>query len=250
MKRKVVMLTMCFFISMVTGVLPADEITIEYQQANSVRFPDNIQHLGFPKGLVLMVSAVIMPIGYPIIPITEVTAKNLDTGLILKLRSVEIEIQIPNVYARVPMPPLDPSKHLGVWEIRVKDEQGNEAVAKTHKLDKVGEMPYIKDIKASGNPLAPTITWAAPNDKDIPESCADLEYRVRLVKDAKNQYYFSLSLLDTKHQIPEGKLKSEDLSDTYIIIMCYCSDRDEKAYPLPIEFSSWTFRPLKEALGM
>ena len=81
------------------------------------------------------------------------------------------------------MPPFDPSKHLGVWEIRAKDEKGNEAVAQTHKLDKVGEMPYVKDVKASGNPLAPTIIWAAPNNKDIPEGCADLEYRVLLAKD-------------------------------------------------------------------
>jgi len=233
----------------VTAVVSADEIKIEYQAAFSMRFPDNIQHLGFPKGLVLAVLANITPIGYPIIPITEVTAKNLDTGSILKLTSVEIEMQTPGLYSSVPLPPFDPSKHLGVWEIRVKDEKGNEAVVKTHKLDKVGEMPYVKDIKASGNPLAPIITWAAPNDTDIPEGCADLEYRVRLVKDRKNPYYFSPDLLDTKYQIPEGKLKSEDLSDIYVVIICHCSDRDEKAYPLPTEFISQTFRPLKEALG-
>ena len=249
MKRKVVLLTLCFFICGITAVFSANEIKIEYQNAFSMRFPDNIQHLGFPKGLVLAVAAVITPIGYPIIPITEVTAKNLDTGLILKLKSVEIEMQTPGLYSSVPLPPFDPSKHLGVWEIRVKDEKGNEAIANTHKLDKVGEMPYVKDIKASGNPLAPTITWAAPNDKDIPEGCADLEYRVRLIKDRKKQYYLSYNLPDTKCQIPEGKLKYEDLSDTYVVIICHCSDKDEKAYPIPTEFISETFRPLKEALG-
>ena len=77
MKRKVVMLILCLFISGFTAVVSADEIKIEYQSALSVKFPDNIQHLGFPKGLVLAVSAVITPIGYPVIPITEVTAKNL-----------------------------------------------------------------------------------------------------------------------------------------------------------------------------
>jgi len=105
MKRKVVMLTLCLFISVVTAVVSADEIKIEYQAAFSMRFPDNIQHLGFPKGLVLAVLANITPIGYPIIPITEVTAKNLDTGSILKLTSVEIEMQTPGLYSSVPLPP-------------------------------------------------------------------------------------------------------------------------------------------------
>ena len=64
MKRKIVLLTLCLFISGVSAAVSADAIKIEYQNAFSMRFPDNIQHLGFPKGLVLTVLAVITPIGY------------------------------------------------------------------------------------------------------------------------------------------------------------------------------------------
>ena len=245
MKRKVVLLTLCLFFSMVTAVLPADKIKIQYPFAMSSRFPDNLQHIGVPKGNVLQVGAFITPCGFPI---TEVTAKNLDTGLILKPTSLKVGTIFTVLYEVKPQPPFDPSKHLGVWEIRVKDEKGNEAVAKTHKLDKVAEMPYVKDVKASGSPLAPTITWVAPNEKDIPEGCRVI-YRVRLLKDFNNQFYRSPNLIDTKHQIPEGKLKSEDLSDTYVRIECQCWDRDERARTMPLELTSHTFRPLKEALG-
>jgi hypothetical protein len=222
---------------------PAKKIKIQYPFAISSRFPDNLQHIGVPKGNVFQVGAFITPCGFPI---TEVTAKNLDTGLILKPTSSKIGTIFAGLYEVKPQPPFDPSKHLGVWEIRVKDEKGNESVAKTHKLDKVAEMPYVKDVKASGSPLAPTITWVAPNEKDIPEGCRVL-YRVRLLKDFNNQYYLASNITDTKHRIRKGKIKSEDLSDTYIRIECQCWDTDGKGFPL--ELISHTFRPLKEALG-
>ena len=109
-------------------------------------------------------------------------------------------------------------------------------------------MPYVKDIKASGNPLAPTITWMAPREEDIPEGCA-VEYEVRLLKDFNNQYYLASSITDTKHRIRKGRIKSEDLSDIYIRINYWCFDADDKDHPLPYEASSNTFRLLKEALG-
>jgi len=245
MKRKVLLLTLCLFFTVATAAFPADEITIKVVFVFVDQFPDSAQPLGFPKGQVLAVGALIVPSGSPI---TEVTAKNLDTGLVLKPTSAKIGTILPGLYKVIPMPPFDPSKHVGVWEIRAKDEKGNEAVAKTHKMDKVGQIPYVEDLKASGNPLAPTITWTAPNEKDIPQGCI-VKYRVRLLKDLDNQIYRSKGISDTKHQIPEGKLKSEDLSDIYIRVECQGLDKDELEHPVPLELRSQTFRPLEEALG-
>jgi hypothetical protein len=182
--------------------------------------------------------------------ITEVTAKNLDTGLILKLTARNVGTIHKNLlYNLTPFPPFDPSKHLGVWEIRVKDEKGNETVAKTHRLDKVGKLPYVRNIKASGNPLAPTITWTAPDKKDYPAYCK-IKYKVRLLKTNLSQFYKSKKgLSDTKEKIPEGFLKSEDIPDTYVRIETQCWDTDDTDQPVPVELKSETFRPLKEALG-
>lgn len=47
-------------------------------------------------------------------------------------------IKVGNIWSGLylvdPLPPFEPSKHLGVWEIQIQDEKGNKAVAKTHKL--------------------------------------------------------------------------------------------------------------------
>jgi hypothetical protein len=62
--------------------------------------------------------------------------------------------------------------------------------AKAHKLDMKKEMPYLEGLKASGNPLAPTITWSAPSEKNIPQG-AEVRYCIRLLKDANNHFYIS-----------------------------------------------------------
>ena len=146
------------------------------------------------------------------------------------------------------MPPFDPDKHMGVWEIRVKDEKGNEATAKTHRLSMKGEMPYVEGLKASGNPLAPTLTWAAPSVKGIPASCA-IRYQVRLLKDIMNQFYKSKPTADTTYQIPEGVIKSEDLSKIYVRIDTQGWDKTDSEHPIPLELKSQTFMSLEEALG-
>jgi hypothetical protein len=221
--------------------------TIKYAFVFINQFPDEAEPLGFPTGNVLHLGAFITPGDSSI---TEVTAKNLDTGLDLKLTRLDVgPIYTDLLYETIPYLPFDPSKHKGVWEIKVKDEKGNEAVAKTHRLDKVGKMPYVGDIKASGNPLAPTITWTAPDEKDYPAECK-IKYKVRLLKNHRSQLYKSKKgLSDTKEQIPEGFLKSEDIPDIYVRIECQCWDTDEEDSSMPLELRSQTFRPLKEALG-
>ena len=220
---------------------------IKYAYVFIDRFPDEAGPIGFTPGNVLHLGAIIIPGDSSII---EVTAKNLDTGLVLKLTENYVGPAYKNlIYEFKPFPPLDPSKHPGVWEIRVKDEKGNETIAKTHRLDKVGKMPYVKNIKASGNPLAPTITWTAPDEKDYPAECK-IKYRVRLLKRVDSQFYRSKKgLSDTKEQIPEGFLKPEDISDTYVRIETQCWDTDDTDQPVPVELKSETFLPLKEALG-
>ena len=224
-------------------------ITIKYPFLFIDRFPDEAESAGFTKGIVLQLGAFLTPGDSPI---TEVAAKNLDTGLVVKLTALTVgtiyETQLYMFSPSGKLPPFDPSKHVGVWEIRAKDEKGNEVATKTHRLDKVGEMPYVGNIKASGNPLAPTISWSAPKEGGYPPECK-IRYRVRLLKDARSQFYKSKVIYDLKHDIPEAVLKSEDIPDTYVRVECQCVDPDDKEHAVPVELMSQTFRPLKEALG-
>jgi len=245
MKKKVIILIFCLLFAMVTNALSADEITIKFPYAFMDRFPDGTQQLGFPEGDVLQVGCLISPADSPI---KEITIKNLDTGLVLKATPVIVGDIFSGLYQVDPMPAFDPNKHMGVWKIRVKDGKGNEVTAKTHKLDIKGEMPYLEGLKASGNPLAPTITWSAPNEKDIPQG-ATVRYSVRLLTDVNHQIYRSRESALTIHHIPEGVIKSEDLSKIYVRVECQGWDKNDKEHPLPLELTSQTFMPLKESLG-
>jgi hypothetical protein len=109
-------------------------------------------------------------------------------------------------------------------------------------------MPYLKGLKATGNRLAPMISWSAPNVADIPQG-ATVRYRVRLIKDMYNQFYKSKIITETSHQIPEGTIKSEDLSKVYVRIECQGWDKNNKEHPLPLSLQSQTFMTLEEALG-
>jgi hypothetical protein len=84
------------------------------------------------------------------------------------------------------MPVFDPEKHVGVWEVRVKDQAGDEKTEKTHELEIKGILPFVKGVKASGEPLSPTITWHAPAENALPQG-VKIRYQVRLLK-AGNQF--------------------------------------------------------------
>jgi hypothetical protein len=245
MKKKVAYLALCLFFAMVTYALSEDKFAIKFAFAFKDRFQAGSQQIGFPEGNVLQVGCFIKSAGSPI---REVTVKNLDTGLVLTASPVNVGNIWSGIYMVSPEPAFDPSKHMGVWEIRVKDEKGNEATARTHKLNIKGEMPYVEGLKASGNPLAPTITWTALSEKDIPQGCA-VKYQVRLLKDDSNQFYKSKALTDTTLQIPEGPIKPEELSKIYIRVDTQGWDKNDKEHPLPLELKSQTFKPLNEALG-
>jgi hypothetical protein len=245
MKIKVVLLTLCLFVAMVTNALPEeDKIKIQFAWAFMNRFQPGSQQLGAPEGNVLQVGCIIKHSNFPI---KEVTVKNLDSGVVLTAPPVNVGKIWSGLYELTPLPPFDPSKHMGVWEIRIIDEKGNEATFKTHKLDMKGEMPYLEGLKASGNPLAPTITWSAPNEKDIPQG-ARVRYQVRLLKDNNNQLYRSKGIFVTNFQIPEGVIKSEDLSKIYIRVQCQGWDKNDHEHSFPLELQSQTILPLKEIL--
>ena len=152
------------------------------------------------------------------------------------------------LYMVDPMPPFNPSKHLGVWEFQIQDEKGNEAVAKTHKLDDFGELPYVKGIKATGKPLSPLISWSAIDETIIPKNIY-IRYQVRLVKDIKNQLHKSEQITETKYQIPKDLIKTEDLSKIYIRVDTLGYDKTDSEHSVPFEVSSRSLMPLKEALG-
>jgi hypothetical protein len=208
------------------------------------QFPENSVSLGFPKERVVQVGAFVKAGDTNI---KEVTAVNLESGVTLNAKLMgELSKIMPTIYLVEPMPAFDPSKHIGIWEIRVKDDKGKVFTAKTHKLDKIEVMPYVENLKVSGNPPSPEISWKEP--RNIPEGC-DVMYRVRLLKDYSTQIYLSGYLKDPAHVIPEGKLKKEDLDNTYVRIECQCIDSGEPQQPPPLELRSETFISLKEALS-
>ena len=244
--RKLILVPM--FLAIVLALVNpcAYAMKIKFAVAFVDRFPDEAGPLGFIPGNVLQVGAIVKPGDFTI---TEATATNLDTGLVLNLVRRNIGAVYTNLlFNNWPFPPLDPDKHKGVWEIRVRDEKGNEAVAKSHRLDKVGELPYVENIKASGSRFAPTITWTALKEGDYPPECK-IKYRVRLLKNNGNQFYKTKKLSsEPKDEIPRGILKYEDIPDTYIRIETQCWD-SESDHPVAVEAKSETFRPLVEAFG-
>lgn len=185
MKKIVIFLSLVFFVGLVTNAFSEeDKINIQMTWAFMNRFQPGSQQLGAPEGNVIQVGCLIKPTGTKI---KEVTVKNLDSGVVIEAPAVNVGKIWSGLY-EIPLPPFDPSKHMGVWEIRIMDEIGNETTVKTHKLDMKGEMPYLKGLKASGNPLSPIISWSEPDEKDIPQG-AEVRYLVRLLKDMNNQFY-------------------------------------------------------------
>ena len=236
------------FLVIVLGMVNpcAYAMKIKYAFAFADRFPDEAAPLGFTPGNLVQVGALVKAGDFNI---TEATATNLDTGLVLNLAPIQIGAVYTNLlFLHRPFPPVDPDKHKGVWEIRLRDEKGNEAVAKSHRLDKVGELPYVENIKASGSPFAPTITWTALKKEDYPPECK-IKYRVRLLKNNRSQFYKTKKLSsEPKDEIPRGILKYEDIPDTYIRIETQCWD-SKSDHPVAVEAKSETFRPFVEAFG-
>lgn len=233
------------YIFFALAVLPSNAIEINMPFVFIEQFEENSTQLGFSENRVLQVGALIKSDDSPI---TNVTATNLDTGLILDAKQTKsVDKFFSGICMVYPMPVFDLKKHLGVWEITATDEKGNKVSAKTHKLDKTDQMPYLKEIKASGNSLTPTISWKSPESKEIPSGCKT-GYYVRLTKNIETQLHRSQFLQMTTYEIPKGILKEADLADTYIRIELTCVDSSEPNDPLALELRSSSFRLLKEAL--
>jgi hypothetical protein len=106
----------------------------------------------------------------------------------------------------------------------------------------------VENVKASGSPFAPTITWTALKKEDYPLKCK-IKYRVRLLKNNRSQFYKTKKLSsEPKDEIPRGFIKYEDIPDTYLRIETQCWDT-ETEHPVAIEAKSETFRPFVEAFS-
>lgn len=245
--RRLILVPLFLVIVLAMGTTNTHAATIKVPFVFADHFPADAEPFGFQTGNLLQVGALIVPGDSPI---REATARNLDTGLVLKLNQLIVgPIYKTLLYEALPFPYFDPSWHIGVWEIRVVDESGKEAVAKTHRLDKGEAMPFVRNIKASGDQLTPTITWDAPKSEDVPAGC-EIKYQVRLLKHLRAQLYRSKKpQSDTKHKIPEGFLKPEDIADTLIRIECQCLEAGVTDHA-KLKLRSETFRSLKEALGL
>jgi len=246
--RRLILVPLCLVSLLAMGTPDTQAVAIKVAFVFADNFPADAESLGWSRtGNLLQVGAFIVPGASPM---KKVTATNLDTGLVLKLNQIKLgPIYKDLLYEATPFPHFDPIKHKGVWEIRVVDESGKEAVAKTHRLDKEEAMPFVGNIQASGNQLAPTITWDPPAMEGGPQGC-EITYQVRLIKHHRAQFYKSKKpQSDTKHEIPEGFLKPEDIADTFIRIECQCLVADEKETAKALALRSETFQSLKEALG-
>lgn len=244
--RKILLasIIVCLSFAIITNLLYAKDIKFGFVFIN--RFPEEARQLGFDPGDVVQVGAMVKVSDSPI---EQATATNLDTGLVLSLAPRNIGAIYKDILLQHnPFPKFDPSKHLGVWQIKVKYQNGNESIANTHRLDKTAKLPYVTDIKASGNRLAPEITWSAPDQSQYPSECK-LKYKVRLLKSNSNQFYRTKKgTSETRDQIPEDVIKPDDIADTYVRIETQCWDTDDKNQPVPVELKSETFILLSEAL--
>lgn len=243
MKRTIAVLILCMSVAMVTNPLLADEFIISTPFAFQERFPGGIEQIGFSEGNFLQVGCFIKPAGAPI---KEITVKNLDMGLVLKASPVNPGEAFSGLYQVFPMPVFNPEKHMGVWEITVKDQAGNETTEKTHKLDIKGKMPFVEGVKATGEQLSPTITWNAPGENEMPKG-VKIRYQVRLLKEG-NQFYRSGGTTLTAHSVPKDIIKSEDLSKIYVRVQCQGWDQNDKEHFLPLELQSSTILTLKEIM--
>ena len=244
--RKLILTSFCLVLSLAVFATNAFTADIKFAFVFIDRFPEEARPLGFDPGDVLQVGALVKAGDSPIV---DATATNLDSGLVLKLSSRNIGAIYKDVLLiHNPFPNFNPNQHLGIWQIRVKDERGNESVAKTHRLDKADQLPYVTNIKATGDPLAPLVTWSAPDQSQYPSDCK-IKYKVRLLKSNLEQFYATKKgTSETRDQIPEGVLKSDDIAKTYIRVETQCWDTAVTNQPVPVELNSETFRPLAEAL--
>jgi hypothetical protein len=212
-------------------------------------FPDNAQPLGFTPGNLLTLGATIIPAEGCEISNPSATLGDLE----YKLTLIAPGPWCANCWYVSPMPLFDPMDHLGVWTISVEHTCGdvvNVCTSETHNFDKgdtLGVMPYLKDVRASGDPLAPTITWRPPETENIPDFCYGIghprppHYKVRLLTASNDQFYRSDRFWDTEYTIPLGVLTVDDIPNTWVRIEHRCQDAD-----YGLELRSETFRPLQD----
>ncbi len=238
MKKLCIILSITIIITLPNFIASANALEIIQPYVFVDRFPGSAQHLGFPFGYVLTMGANINSES----TLEYVIAENKNSGVAFDLTLLAHHDGYDEYFVD-PWPYFDPAEHLGTWRITAENEDGEIEIAETHFLDKEAKMPYVKDVRASKDPLKPHLTWRALVGKDIPDSCF-LYYRIRLLKDIDNQVFSSGSVYDPYYTIPpEAGLTYENLPDTYLRVEYRCWDIDDSISP-KIELRSNLFRPL------
>jgi len=252
MKSRVAAVTLlAFTFVLIAAVASAKEMTTKWPFAFVEQFPGIVDQLGLKSGNRLSIGIFVIQGDSPV---KSVTMRNLKSGETLEVPSADTisglfsaDESPPILYNFDPMPLFDPEKHTGLWEVTVTDEEGNTVVDKTHNLDKTDELPFVRDLRVSGDPLSPTVTWKEPDPEAVPSWCRK-EYRVRLFKDIDTQLHRSDPLSEGKYEVPEGLLKNKDIADTYIRVEFTCYDNEDKDHSLPLERRSETLELLQDLL--
>ena len=225
----------------------AREMTTKWPFAFVDDFPENSASLGFDAGRRFALG-VFVTLGDS--PVKEVTFRNLGTGSSLVGSPLESVSKIfaeksdkPVLFQVMPMPAFEPERHKGVWEATITDDAGNIIADRTHHLDIVGSFPFVQDVKATGDALTPSISWAIPDATLIPDRC-ETNFRVRLLKSLDTQLHRSEKLSLPEYTVPDGVLDDGDVADTYVRVQFTCTDRGEAEHSAPEEIRSETFVPL------
>ena len=250
MKKNFRFLSLVLFAAVMLVPLSANALCVTppriYPYAFVDTFPGSAQHLGFPKGNMLALGADIIPADG--CEIAQATAMLNGNGLVYELTLVAPGPWAANNWQVSPMPFFE-EDHRGFWEIYAIDDSGNTATAWTHNFDKgdtLGDMPYLEDVRAVGDPLAPTITWRPPEAENIPDFCHGIghprppHYRVRLLTASNDQFHRSGRLWDPQYTVPPGVL-TDDISEIWVRIEHRCQEID-----YGLELRSETFRPLQD----
>ena len=243
MKSKSLFILMVLILTIAPNALASDEIAISYPYAHkSKRYFGSSGYKG-PEGITLSLGCFVEGIGYPI---KEVFIKNLNSGVILSAKQWPTDDVYKNLFEVTPPPIFNETKHMGIWQVTVRDELKNQSISTTHNLNIKDELPFITDIKVSGNPLAPKIKWKPVNKKEVPEGIG-VAYNVRLLYDTDYYFYRSKLLFKTKHKIPKGYIDQKKYDKIYIKVQCLGFDINDKEHIWPQEIVSITYLLLKEA---
>jgi len=220
------------------------QITIPTPFAFTTLNPPISGYMGFDVGQVLAVGAFV---SWGDEEIIEAYATNLESGAVLTLANMDSLAIFSGLYESFPNPTFIPEEHLGAWELTFVGASGEVVTAVTQPISVTETMPYVKGVKAEGDPLAPVISWRAIKENMIPNECR-VTYELRLLEgDIDLHFYRSPYFPDPVHEIPAGLITEENLPRVWVRTMAWCVDTVTD-HPIAFEARSNRFQNLLELL--